>query len=152
MTNRLFNTIFENSLRILLLLAEFDCGKSLDMIHAIDFMISYGASFGFSDVDLNGDNQYKFSEYAARRENVKKALNELVLYGLVLPLNSINGILYVITDTGLKYSASLESEYAEEYRNTAKKIVSVVSYETECNIIERINKMSAESLRKEKET
>ncbi len=148
MTNKLFNSEFENSLRILLLLTEFNCGQSLDKIYALDFMVSYGATFGVSKTNLNGDNQYKFSEFASRREIVRLALKQLVLDGLVLPVNSVDGILYAITDAGHKYSDTLESEYAEEYRSTARKIIEIVSNEPERTIIDRINKMSAESLRK----
>lgn len=148
MTNKLFNSAFENSLRILLLLTEFNCGQSLDKIYALDFMVSYGATFGVSKTDLNGDNQYKFSEFASRREIVRLALKQLVLDGLVLPVNSVDGILYEITDAGRKYSDTLESEYAEEYRSTSRKIIEIVSNEPERTIIDRINKMSAESLRK----
>ena len=148
MTNKLFNSAFENSLRILLLLAEFDCGQSLDKIYATDFMVSYGATFGVSESDLNGDNQYKFSEFASRREIVRQALKQLVLDGLVRPDNSTVGILYSITDAGREYSNILGSEYAEEYRSTAKKVVEIVSNVSERTIIDKINKMSAESLRK----
>lgn len=148
MMNKLFNSAFENSLRILLLLTEFNCGQSLDKIYASDFMVSYGATFGVSEVDLNGDNQFKFSEFASRREIVRLALKQLVLDGLVCPVNSVSGILYTITDTGRNYSATLESEYAKEYRSTARKIVEIVSDEPERTIIDRINIMSAESLRK----
>lgn len=148
MMNKLFNSSFENSLRILLLLAEFNCGQSLDKIYASDFMVSYGAAFGVSEVDLNGDNQYKFSEFASRREIVRLALKQLVLDGLVRPDNSTDGILYSITDAGREYSTTLESEYAEEYRITARKIVELVSAVSERTIIDKINKMSAESLRK----
>ena len=148
MTNKLFNSAFENSLRILLLLAEFDCGQNLDKIYATDFMVSYGATFGVSESDLNGDNQYKFSEFASRREIVRQALKQLVLDGLVWPDNSDAGILYSITDAGREYSATLESEYAEEYRSTARRIVEMVSDVSERTIIDKINKMSAESLRK----
>lgn len=148
MMNKLFNSVFENSLRILLLLAEFDCGQSLDKIYATDFMVSYGATFGVSESDLNGDNQYKFSEFASRREIVRQALKQLVLDGLVRPDNSTVGILYSITDAGREYSNILGSEYAEEYRSTAKKVVEIVSSVSERTIIDKINKMSAESLRK----
>lgn len=148
MTNKLFNSTFENSLRILLLLAEFDCGQSLDKIYATDFMVSYGATFGVSKSDLNGDNQYKFSEFASRREIVRQALKQLVLDGLIWPDNSATGILYSITDAGREYGAALDSEYAEEYRSTARRIVEMVSDVSERSIIEKINKMSAESLRK----
>ena len=148
MMNKLFNSVFENSLRILLLLAEFDCGQSLDKIYATDFMVSYGATFGVSESDLNGDNQYKFSEFASRREIVRQALKQLVLDGLVRPDNSTVGILYSITDAGREYSNILGSEYAEEYRSTTKKVVEIVSNVSERTIIDKINKMSAESLRK----
>ena len=148
MMNKLFNSVFENSLRILLLLAEFDCGQSLDKIYATDFMVSYGATFGVSESDLNGDNQYKFSEFASRREIVRQALKQLVLDGLVRPDNSTVGILYSITDAGREYSNILGIEYAEEYRSTAKKVVEIVSNVSERTIIDKINKMSAESLRK----
>lgn len=148
MTNKLFNSAFENSLRIMLLLAEFNCGQSLDKIYATDFMVSYGATFGVSESDLNGDNQYKFSEFASRREIVRQALKQLVLDGLVWPDNSDAGILYSITDAGREYGATLESEYAEEYRSTARRIVEMVSDVSERTIIDKINKMSAESLRK----
>ena len=101
-----------------------------------------------SESDLNGDNQYKFSEFASRREIVRQALKQLVLDGLVWPDNSDAGILYSITDAGREYSATLESEYAEEYRSTARRIVEMVSDVSERTIIDKINKMSAESLRK----
>ncbi len=148
MMNKLFNSAFENSLRILLLLTEFNCGQSLDKLYVSDFMVSYGATFGVSEFDLNGDNQYKFSEFASRREIVRLALKQLVLDGLVMPTSSDIGILYAITDAGREYSVSLESEYAEMYRNTARKIVKIVLDEPERTIIDRINKMSAKSLTK----
>ena len=100
MTNKLFNSAFENSLRILLLLTEFDSSQSLDKIYASDFMVSYGATFGVSESDLNGDNQYKFSEFASRREIVRLALKQLVLDGLVMPINSAFGFVFVDEDTG----------------------------------------------------
>ena len=53
-----------------------------------------------------------------------------------------------ITDAGREYSNILGSEYAEEYRSTAKKVVEIVSNVSERTIIDKINKMSAESLRK----
>lgn len=93
-------------------------------------------------------NQYKFSEFASRREIVRQALKQLVLDGLVWSDNSAAGILYSITDAGREYSAILESEYAGEYRSTARKIVEIVSNISERTIIDKINKMSAESLRK----
>ena len=78
MPNKLFNTTFENALRLLILLDVFDYPQTLDMLYAVDFMAAYGATFNITPSNLNGDNQYKFSEFASRREAVKLALKELV--------------------------------------------------------------------------
>ena len=114
-------------------------------------MISYGTTFGVSEHDLNGNNPYKFGELATRREIARMALKELVLDGMVCPLNSVDGILYSITDTGRKYAATLESEYATEYRSTAKKIIEKFSDVSECTILNQISKKSVELLRNKQE-
>ena len=51
----------------------------LETLYAIDFMSLYGRTFGITDSDLNGDNEYKFSEFASHRELIRAALKELVL-------------------------------------------------------------------------
>lgn len=146
MMNKLFNSVFENALRLIILLDEFNSKQSLDMIYVADFMVSYGLTFDVSEVELNGDNKYKFSEFASRRETVRIALKELVVDGLVIPINSEEGIRYTITEAGHIYSKSLSSEYSEEYRNIAKKVVDLVSGKSERIIIKQINKMSTESI------
>ena len=83
MPNKLFNTTFENALRLLILLDVYDYPQTLDMLYAVDFMATYGKTFNITEDNLNGDNQYKFSEFASRREAVKIALKALVLDGLV---------------------------------------------------------------------
>jgi hypothetical protein len=148
MMNRLFNSPFENSLRVLLLLDKFENAQNLDMIYATDFMVSYGATFGAGQSDLNGDNPYKFSEFASRRNIVREALRQLVLDGLVIPIQSDTSIVYTLSEAGVTYSRSLDSEYACEYRKVSGQIIERISDNSERNIIDRINKMSAMSLRK----
>ena len=53
MTNSPFNTEFEISLRILLLLS-LENGISANRISAIDFISTYGKDFNVSKSDLNG--------------------------------------------------------------------------------------------------
>ena len=79
--DRLFNSTFENSLRLLLLLDEYDMPQTLDMLYAVDFMTIYSEPFGLSEQNLNGDNDLKYSEFASQRDLVKEALKELVLNG-----------------------------------------------------------------------
>lgn len=62
--SKLYNTPFEASLRILLILeTSRNQSFSADMLAAIDFISIYGREFGISDENLHGDNNYKFSEF-----------------------------------------------------------------------------------------
>ena len=74
--DRLFNSTFENSLRLLILLDEYDMPQTLDMLYAVDFMTIYSKPFGLSEQNLNGDNDLKFSEFASQRDLVKEALKD----------------------------------------------------------------------------
>ena len=53
--------------------------RQVDMLYAADFMTTYGKTFGVSTSDLNGDNQYKFSEFVSRRQIVQNSLKKLCL-------------------------------------------------------------------------
>ena len=149
MPNKLFNTTFENALRLLILLDVYDYPQTLDMLYAVDFMATYGKTFNITEDNLNGDNQYKFSEFASRREAVKIALKALVLDGLVQALNLNDGIAYTVSSDGEDYCNSLESDYATEYRRNAQLVIKSVAGKTERELISSINKMSAKSLMKE---
>lgn len=144
---RVFNSTFENALRIILLLDAFGTPQNTDMLYAADFIVVYGRTFGISDENLNGDNQYKFSEFVSRRAIVQKALKELVLDGFVTPSEIKSGIVFQITTAGKKYCMSLESDYAKEYETTAKKVVQFVSGKSERSVIAQINRLSATSLK-----
>ena len=149
MVDKVYNSVFENSIRIVLLLDVFGLPENLDMIYCVDFMVSYGRFFDLSRIDLNGENPYMFSEFAARRKFVKEALKELVLYGMVKPINANDGIVYQITEIGRKYSRSLTSDYAKDYRSVAQRAIQSVSGQSANAVISRINKMSAMHLRRE---
>lgn len=146
--NVLFNSLFENSLRILLLLDVYDLPQTLDTLYTVDFITFYGKTFGMSKSNLNGDNEYKFSEFVSRRENVKEALRELVLNGTVQAVGYKGGISYVITTEGEDFCQSLNSEYAVEYRKNAEAAVRASAGNSERAIISKINKLSANALRK----
>lgn len=145
--NALFNSILENKLRVLILLSIYDMPQTLDMLYAVDFITVYGRTFGISDMDLNGDNEYKFSEFASRRHSVQEALRELVLTENVQAVNYKGSLSYVITPEGEDYCESLTSEYAKEYQANARAAVESVKGKSERSIISMINKQSAMSLR-----
>ena len=111
-------------------------------------MTVYGKSFGITETNLNGDNEYRFSEFASRREPVRAALKEMVLNGTAQAVSYKKGLAYIITPEGEDYCESLESDYAKEYRHNAEKVISKMAGKTERAIISDINKKSAEALRK----
>ena len=69
-----------------------------------------------------------------------------MLDGLVYPSNTDTGILYSLTELGHNLSLTLDSDYATEYRTTAKQVVVAVDGKSERVLIKKINKMSAASL------
>lgn len=144
---RVYNSTFENALRIILLLDAFGTPQNTDLLYATDFMVVYGKTFGIADEDLNGENQYKFSEFVSRRSMVQKALKELVLDGFVIPSEVSSGIVYQVSPDGKKYCESLDSDYAKEYKLIAKKVAKAVKGKSERSIISQINRMSAISLK-----
>lgn len=145
----IFNTPLENGLRLIILMDVFQKPKTLDMLYSIDFITVYGETFGITNANLNGDNQYKFSEFASRRELVRLALRELVLNGFARPVQMKDGIGFLMTGNGRAYCAELESDYAQEYKAAAVEAVIKYGKQSERNIMSIINKISAESLRKE---
>ena len=147
--DRLFNSTFENSLRLLILLDEFDMPQTLDMLYAVDFMTLYSEPFGLSDHNINGDNDLKFSEFASQRVLVKDALKELVLNGTAEAVSYKDGLSYIITPEGEDYCGSLDSEYAHEYRTNAKSVIRATKGKPERTLLAAIYKLSGKSFHQE---
>lgn len=117
-----YNSVFEMKLRILLLLEhsrqEF---LSSDMIAALDFITVYGKEFNVSDINLHGDNRFKFSELPSRREKVFSALKELVKDNMV-DIDLSKGFQFQINNRGYQFIEKLEGNYAIEYSQIADAV------------------------------
>lgn len=149
MMNSIFNSAFEISLRVLLILENSNESLySSDMLAAIDFMAVYGQDFGVSDNNMHGNNLFKYSEFATRRELTKEATKNLVLKGLVSVDCNQNGFTYTITTIGTQYCASLKSDYANSYRAMVTKVNRYIKDLSEKNVMKLINKHSIKSLRR----
>ena len=147
--DRLFNSTFENSLRLLLLLYEYDLPQTLDKLYAVDFMTLYSQAFGLADHNLNGENNFKFSEFASQRELVREALKELVLNGTAESVSYKNGLSFIITPEGETFCESLESDYAKEYRENAGNVIKATEDKSERTLIAEIYRLSEQSVHKE---
>ena len=144
---KVFNSTFENSLRMILLLSEFNSSELLDRLYTTDFLTVYGRDFGLAPINLNGDNDFEYSELQSRKVVCKNALRELVLNGLVIPIKDQTGIRYQINDEGKEYADSLQSEYAMAYRENAEAAIKYVEKYSDRQIISMINRMSTDSVR-----
>ena len=144
---KIFNSEFENELRLILLIDAFKKPQNADMIYAADFMVTYGQTFGIADHNLNGENLYKFSEFISRRPLVQNVLKKLTLNGYAKPLSTSSGIVYQLTDEGVRMSRALDSDYAREYRSTAAEVIKHIGRKSERTLISEINKMAASSLK-----
>lgn len=122
MIDSTYNSVFEIKLRILLLLEhsrqEF---LSSDMIAALDFITVYGKEFNVSDINLHGDNRFKFSELPSRREKVFSALKELVKDNMV-DIDLSKGFQFQINNRGYQFIENLEGNYAIEYSQIADAV------------------------------
>lgn len=147
--NNVLGTTYEMSLRCLLILEKAsEKNLTIDMIACIDFISVYGKDFGIHDENLHGDNNYKFSEFAFRREKVSRAMRKLILDGLVTVHFNDSGFLYSINDSGLQCSNRFESNYAKTYGILILKTLAFIESKSEREITERINTLSVKSARR----
>lgn len=148
--NELFNTPFETALRILLLLeTKSRTDFTINMIAAIDFAALYGKSFEFSDQNLHGDNLFKFSEFATRKELAGHGIKYLVQKGMVDVSSTKTGFVYSISDRGKELSTQLDTKYASDYREQVELALQHFSNDSEQLILNKLNKMAVSSLEKE---
>jgi hypothetical protein len=145
--SKLYNTPFEASLRILLLLeAANNQGYSVDMMTGIDFIAIYGKEFDLPLENLHGDNRYKFSEWTTRRDLMHKAIKHLALNQLIDVNFTKQGFSYSANDNGLKFSKCLSCDYANDYRKSVNLVRQWLAGKTELEILKIIRKRSNDSL------
>ena len=114
---RLYNSVNEVKLRVLLLLDEtIKYPLTEDMILAMDFISVYGKDFGICEENLHGDNSYKYSELASRKEVINQSIKRLFLEGLI-DVDTSKGYRYSINDSGIDFISHIYNDYTEEYRN-----------------------------------
>ncbi len=116
MNESAIGSIFEISLRILLMLNELSPLR-LDeqQIGAVDFISIYASDFGLLDENLHGYNNYRYSEFPARKQMVASALKNLVLDGYISLHPTPAGYQYSIQELGVSTCGKFTSSYAKEY-------------------------------------
>lgn len=118
----LFGSLFETSLRILLLLDELDLALDETQICCIDFMAIYGADFGLLDENLHGNGLFRFSEFSAKSLVIAESIKHLVVESFVKFITTKKGYTYIISDTGRNTISQISDTYEEEYRIAVRAV------------------------------
>lgn len=145
---KVFNSTFETSLRIMLLLSVCGNGITADRIAEYDLLTVYSRYFNLSEQVLNGDNDFGFSEYATRRKNIQNTLKDMVLDGTVKVARGRDDFQYAITEAGFRVVKRMKSEYAVAYKKLAHITVQKYENRLDSEIMDVINRASMKSLRR----
>ena len=122
--NKLFNTVHEVKLRLLLLMNILPpTPMSCSRLRALDQLSLYGLAYKLTSENLNGNNQYKLQEYISRYSIIQDALNNLVLLGYAEIIFSEEGFQYKITHAGSKYCDALNDDYKDTYSEESRLVV-----------------------------
>ena len=147
MDAKLFNSIFEMELRILLLLAECKGSQyTVDRIVALDFITCYSADFSLPYGNLHGVNNYKFGEMSNRRVLTQDAVKQLVTKGFITVVVD-KGYYFSISDQGQEYAKKLKSAYAKDYKTIAKAVIKKYGKDSDEDILAEIRSHSIMSLK-----
>lgn len=133
----IINSTFEYSLRILLILNNTKKPLRQERIVYLDFITCYSQDFGFTE-NINGQNSSKKAEIALRRKKIQKALSELVLDGLVKPIDSEYGRVFEITSSGRHFSEQITSEYGNKYRIISENVIHKFNNKTDKELLDLI--------------
>ena len=146
---KLFNSTFEVSLRVMLVLSQTaNANMTLDRIVAYDFIAIYGRYFDLAESNLHGDNDFGFSELSARRGVMQTAIKDLVLDGLVKAIRRSNGFCYEITSIGRDFCKAQTTDYAEAYRHLVCSVHNKYANMTEVEIMSVISQNATNALRR----
>lgn len=116
MSSSVFNSVYETSMRLILLLNTFDCPLSSEELFVFDFIATYGKEFNLTDVSLNGDSEFTLSKATLRRKKVMEAISYLVRNGYIMPIIVKSATKYELTDKGNEFYKKISmSGYSEKY-------------------------------------
>lgn len=120
---KLFNTEFEVSMRLLMILDK-ESYLNEDEIARLDFFAIYAEHYGFGDSNLNGVCSFPLNEFTIQRKLIKNALKELLFRGLATVMNNPDrGFIYAITDSGKAHVSEMNDDYSIEYKKYASNII-----------------------------
>ena len=145
MRSKVFNTVFENMLRVLLLADTLNAPANVDRLAALDFICIYGKKCKVLDKNLHGDNEFGFAEFANKREKITEAIKLSVRNDFMKVEHTDQGFLYSINDRGREVVQNIQSSYARAYTVGAKIVCRKFSGFTDDGVLQYISDRATES-------
>lgn len=145
MRSKVFNTVFENMLRVLLLADTLDAPANVDRLAALDFICIYGKKCKVLDKNLHGDNEFGFAEFANKREKITEAIKLSVRNDFINVEHTDQGFLYSINDRGREVVQNIQSSYSKAYTVGAKIVCRKFSGFTDDGVLQYISDRDTES-------
>lgn len=139
---KVFNTIFENSIRLLLILSNIKKSISCDMIAIIDFLTLYSHTLGIGGSDINGQNSLAICEYISRQSIIKKSIKQMSVDGFININQTVNGFGYSISEKGKSFIQTLESRYKNNYIKNLNLTLKFIGSKKEKTLIMYINEQT----------
>ena len=144
MKYKIFNTAFENMLRVLLMMDVIGMQTNIDRLTALDFISIYGKKCKLLDKNLHGDNEFGFAEFANKRERIIEAVKIAVTNDYITVENTASGFLYSINDRGKLIVEKIQTPYARSYIMGAKIVYKKFEGMSDEELLKYINNMAAE--------
>ncbi len=145
MKNKIFNTTFENMLRVLLMMDAIGEQINIDRLTALDFISIYGKKCKVLDKNLHGDNEFGFAEFANKRERITEAVKLAVTNDYITVENTESGFLYSISERGKTIVEEIQTPYAKSYMIGAKIVNRKFKGAPDGTLLKHINKMATET-------
>lgn len=125
MKSRVFNTTFEVSMRVLILLDIYKSPLDEDQIIYLDFFTIYSKNYAIGNENLNGDSEFMLNQFTAQRTLIRDSIKELVLSGHINVTNTKKGFVYSINNKGLKLCTNMNTNYSVTYKENATLVKKV---------------------------
>lgn len=123
---KIFNTEFEVSMRLLLLLNCVTTPIDEEKILYLDFITVNAKNYKLSSENLNGDGLYMINELTTQHSLIKESLKFLVLQDLISVKSSKSGFVYSINKDGKELCNSMQSDYSSQYITNASSVCDAI--------------------------
>lgn len=145
MRSKVFNTTFENMLRVLLLTDTLNVPANVDRLAALDFICIYGKKCKVLDKNLHGDNEFGFAEFANKRKKITETIKLSVRNDFMNVEHTDQGFLYSINERGKQVVQGVQSPYARLYVVGAKIVCRRFSGYADEDVLQYISDRAIES-------